>query len=77
MAVRSVRKRGTTRAKRSSRTAAPVRTAAAAAVERVLGSREAFALMIRRLEDAGWRIEPAPAAADHDDATLTAPERAR
>jgi hypothetical protein len=51
-----------------------VRSAAARAVERVLGSPGAFALLIRRLEAAGWRIErevpdgslraaPAPAAA--------------
>ena len=54
------------------------------AVERVFGSSEAFALMIHRLEAAGWRIERAPtdqgaaqADAPAGDATLTAPERAR
>ena len=39
------------------RTARPVKSAAARAVERVLGSAEAFALLVRRLEAAGWRIE--------------------
>jgi len=35
----------------------PVRSAAARAVERVLGSPGAFALLVRRLEAAGWRVE--------------------
>jgi len=34
-----------------------VRSAAARAVERVLGSADAFALLIRRLEATGWRVE--------------------
>lgn len=53
-------------AKRAKSTAAAQRTrkavqsAAARAVQQVLDSREAFALMMRRLEDAGWRVERAP-----------------
>ena len=39
------------------RTARAVKSAAARAVERVLGSADAFALLIQRLEAAGWRIE--------------------
>jgi len=38
-----------------------VRAAAARAVARVLSSRDAFALLLRRLEAAGWRIEREPA----------------
>jgi len=45
-----------------------VRAAAARAVERVLSSPDAFALLIRRLEAAGWHIEREP---------LTRGERAR
>src|SRR5436309_7994517 len=45
------------RRRAGARTARPVRSAAARAVERVLGSAEAFALLIQRLEAAGWRIE--------------------
>ena len=45
------------RRRAGARTAQPVRSAAARAVERVLGSAEAFALLIQRLEAAGWRIE--------------------
>ena len=80
MPTRTSGKGRTPRARRPSRTAAPVRTAAALAVERVLGSQEAFALMIDRLEAAGWRIERAPAGAAPSSAraaTLTVPERAR
>jgi len=47
----------TRRRRAGARTARPVRGAAARAVERVLGSRDAFALLLRRLEAAGWRIE--------------------
>src|SRR5881392_3725534 len=45
------------RRRAGARTARPVRSAAARAVDRVLGSADAFALLIRRLEAAGWRIE--------------------
>jgi hypothetical protein len=54
-----------------------VRTAAARAVERVLSSREGFALLIRRLESAGWHIERPAFSTDSDETTLTAPVRAR
>jgi hypothetical protein len=37
--------------------ARPVRDAAARAVEKVLRSEEAFALLISRLEAAGWHVE--------------------
>ena len=37
-----------------------MRIAAARAVERVLSSPDAFALLIARLETEGWRIERAP-----------------
>ncbi|MFI5043021.1 MAG: hypothetical protein ACHQNA_14445 [Acidimicrobiales bacterium] len=37
--------------------ARPVQAAAARAVEKVLRSEEAFALMIRKLEAAGWNIQ--------------------
>jgi hypothetical protein len=37
-----------------------VRSAAARAVEQVMNSKEAFALMMRRLEAAGWQVERAP-----------------
>jgi len=52
-----------------------VRAAAARAVERVLSSRDAFALLIRRLEAAGWRIEREPPA--EESPGLTPPARAR
>ncbi len=42
---------------RDARTAASVRSAAERAVATVLGSDEAFALLIERLEAAGWRVE--------------------
>jgi hypothetical protein len=49
-----------------SRARTPVRreiaAAAARAVERVMSSSEALALLVRRLEAAGWHIEPEPAA---------------
>jgi hypothetical protein len=37
-----------------------VQAAAARAVEKVLRSEEAFALMIRKLEAAGWNIQRTP-----------------
>lgn len=58
--VRSPRSSRTSR--RRVRSAAPLRAAAARAVERVLSSPDAFALLIGRLEAEGWRIERVPAA---------------
>jgi len=46
--------------RRRAGTAGPVRIAAARAVERVLSSPDAFALLVVRLEAEGWRIEKAP-----------------
>jgi hypothetical protein len=64
-------RRAKSRSRRSS--ARPVRAAAARAVDQVLSSEESFALLIRRLERAGWRIErPAPSSEP-----LTPPSRAR
>jgi hypothetical protein len=54
------------------RTARAVHAAAARAVERVLSSEESFALLIQRLEAAGWHIER-PATSE----PLTPPERPR
>ena len=48
--------------RRRLRNAAPLRAAAARAVDRVLSSPDAFALLIGRLEAEGWRIERVPAA---------------
>ena len=42
-------------------------------VEQVLSSSDALALLVRRLEAAGWRIEPEPVA----EPTLTPPARTR
>jgi len=68
-------RRTSSRSRRSS--ARPVRAAAARAVERVLSSEESFALLIQRLEPAGWRIErPAPSS-DPRAEVLTPPARAR
>jgi hypothetical protein len=53
-----------------------VRSAAARAVERVLSSDETFALLISRLEAAGWHIERPGSATPAED-TLTSPARAR
>jgi hypothetical protein len=44
------------------RTARSVRAAAVRAVEQVLSSDAAFALLVRRLEEAGWRVEREPRA---------------
>jgi hypothetical protein len=65
MALR--KSRGTTPRRRAprrrvARTAVPVRAAAARAVERVLSSPDAFALLIGRLEAEGWRVERSAAA---------------
>lgn len=46
------------------RTRQSIRSAAARAVQQVLDSREAFALMMRQLEQKGWRIERAPGEGD-------------
>jgi hypothetical protein len=46
--------------RRGRRTARPVSAAAARAVERVLSSPDAFALLVRRLEAAGWHVEREP-----------------
>jgi hypothetical protein len=48
------------RRRRPGGTAGPVRAAAARAVEKVLSSPDAFALLDARLEAEGWRIEKAP-----------------
>jgi len=62
----------------TAKTRPAVRDAAARAVERVLSSRESFALLIRRLESAGWHIErPAFPSEGDVDTTLTSPVRAR
>jgi hypothetical protein len=42
-------------------------------VEQVLASSDALALLVRRLEAAGWHIEPEPLA----EPTLTPPARTR
>ena len=66
-----------TRSRPRRSTARPVRDAAARAVDRVLSSEKSFALLIRRLERAGWRIErPAPSF-DPSAQVLTPPARAR
>jgi hypothetical protein len=57
-----------------------VRSAAERAVDRVLSSDEAFALLVRRLEAAGWHIEhdvPAPERRADETLGLTPPARAR
>ena len=70
----------TRRRRAGTRTARPVRSAAARAVERVLGSRDAFGLLLRRLEAAGWRIEretPAGTAPAEAPPARTLPARDR
>jgi len=61
------------------RTAAPVRAAAARAVDRVLSSPDAFSLLIDRLEAEGWRIEraPVPLPSAVESAELVTPGRVR
>jgi hypothetical protein len=57
-----------------------VRAATLRAVERVLSSEEAFALLIRRLEAAGWQVQRddgGPAKRVREAASLTPPARAR
>ena len=72
------RRRARPRRRATAKTRPAVRNAAARAVDRVLSSRESFALLIRRLESAGWQIErPAFASDDDVEATLTSPARAR
>jgi hypothetical protein len=53
-----------------------VRAAASRAVDRVLSSEQSFALLIRRLEAAGWRIER-PQSCETALDGLTPPARAR
>ena len=70
----------TGRTRRTARTARPVRSAAERAVERVLSSDEAFALLMRRLEAAGWHIErdvPVLERPTDEVLGLTTPARAR
>jgi hypothetical protein len=56
-----------------------VRSAAARAVDRVLTSTEAFALLIRRLEADGWHVErePPPPRDVGEQLELTPPARPR
>ena len=68
------RKRGSRRTKRTAR---PVSIAAARAVDRVLSSKESFALLIRRLQDAGWQIERPLVSPESAPEPLTPRERAR
>ena len=72
-------RRKRTVAPRRVRTAAAVGAAAARAVDRVLSSEEALALLLRRLEAAGWHIEREPEATERRGAAahLTPPARAR
>jgi hypothetical protein len=63
---------GKTPTRRRARTRRSVRDAAQRAVDRLLSSEESFALLIRRLQDAGWRIER-PA----DETSLTVRDRPR
>jgi hypothetical protein len=53
-----------------------VRAAAQRAVDRVLSSEESFALLIRKLQAAGWQIER-PATSQDAPEVLTSRERAR
>ena len=72
----STRKRTRRRRRAPARTARPVRIAAARAVDAVLGSRDAFALLVRRLEAAGWRVErESPAGAGITEGTPAARDR--
>jgi hypothetical protein len=48
---------GKTPPRRRASTRRSVRAAAERAVDRLLSSEESFALLIRRLQDAGWQIE--------------------
>jgi len=59
--------------RRRRRTARPVSAAAARAVERVLASPDAFALLVRRLEAAGWHVEREPGR----ETGIARPERER
>jgi hypothetical protein len=66
-------------ASRRVRTAAAIGAAAARAVDRVLSSEEALALLLSRLEAAGWHIErePEPIEPRRAAAGLTPRARAR
>jgi len=48
---------GKTPTRRRARTRRTIRAAAERAVDRLLSSEESFALLSRRLQDAGWQIE--------------------
>lgn len=61
---RSMTKTSPKGAAAAQRTRQSIRSAAARAVQQVLDSREAFALMMRQLEQKGWRIERAPGEGD-------------
>ncbi len=62
MPAKRPRRAATPRGRKPPRRSAarPVQAAAARAVEKVLRSEEAFALMIRKLEAAGWNIQRTP-----------------
>jgi hypothetical protein len=65
---------------RRRRTSARVSAAAARAVDAVLSSEEALALLVHRLEAAGWHVEREPRAGNDASARatgLTARTRAR
>ena len=70
MPARTSTSRKTRTRTRDAQTAASVRSAAERAVARVFGSEETFALLIQRLEEAGWRVE-------RDAPALTPRSRAR
>ena len=71
-------RRKRTAAPRRVGTAAAIGAAAARAVDRVLSSEEALALLLRRLEAAGWHIEREPETQRRRAANgLTPPARAR
>jgi hypothetical protein len=73
--MRAMRERAQPGRKRK-RTASRVSAAAARAVDAVLSSHEAFALLVRRLEEAGWHVAR-DAGDDRRDPPLTPPPRAR
>jgi hypothetical protein len=63
-------RKGAPRRRRRS-TARPVSAAAARAVERILASPDTFALLVRRLEAAGWHVEREPGR----ETSIARPER--
>ena len=77
---RTTRRRVRPQARRPGSTAVAVRSAAERAVDRVLSSEEALALLVRRLEEAGWHVErdvPPAERPSGDPVGLTPPARAR